>query len=212
MIQASQPASGVDQDPDRVEADRAGVRAAPSLLAKPCGGEAPQARPLARAKAGQGMLPGAVARQERAHAARLHLGEHERGSIEGDQVDLAPSRANVARKHREAQAFEIASSDLLTKAAERTPTIGVASAPAWHGGGVKGRHGGKATAGLRELRLQARPRQPLEATRRRSLSALSQTISAISIPISLSFYENLSNALLPCASPERGEEDRSAPG
>src|SRR5215831_8842396 len=75
MIQASQPTPGVDEDPDRIEADRAGVRTAPSLLAKPRGGEAPQARPLARAKARQGMLPGAVARQERAHAARLHLGE-----------------------------------------------------------------------------------------------------------------------------------------
>jgi hypothetical protein len=142
VIQASQPAPGVDQNPDRVEADRAGVRAAPSLLAKPCGGEAPQARPLARAKARQGMLPGAVARQERAHAARLHLGEHERGSIEGDQVDLAPARANVAREHREAQAFEMAGGDLLTKAAERAPAIGIASVPAWQRGGLEGRQGG----------------------------------------------------------------------
>jgi len=62
VIQAPQPAAGVEEDPDRVEADRAGVWAIRSLLAKPRGGETPQARPLARAKARQGMLPGIGAR------------------------------------------------------------------------------------------------------------------------------------------------------
>ena len=141
MIQAPQPAAGVEEDPDRVEADRAGVWAVRSLLAKPRGGEASQAHPLARAKARQGMLPGAGARQERAHTARLHLGEHERGSIEGDQVDLAPARTNVACEHREAQAFEMPGGDLLAKAAERSPAIGIAGAPAWQRGGVDGRQG-----------------------------------------------------------------------
>jgi hypothetical protein len=100
------------------------------LLAKPRGREDPQACPLARAKARQGMLPETLARRERAHAARLHLGEHERGSIEGDQVDLASARANVACEHREAQAFEVPGGKLLAKAAERAPAIGIASAPA----------------------------------------------------------------------------------
>jgi hypothetical protein len=84
------------------------------------------------------MLRGAVARQERAHAARLHLGEHERGSIEGDQVDLAPARANVAREHREAQAFEVPGGDLLAKSAERAPWIGTAGEPAWRRVRVEG--------------------------------------------------------------------------
>jgi hypothetical protein len=106
------------------------------------------------------MLPGAVARREPARAARLHLGEHERGSIEGDQVDLAPARANVAREHREAQAFEVPGGDLLAKAAERSPAVGIASATAGQRGGAEGRQGSNATAGLRGLPLQAGPGQP----------------------------------------------------
>jgi hypothetical protein len=136
MLEAPQHAAGVDEDPDRVEADRAGVRAHRPLFVKPRGGEPPQPLPLVRAKTGQGMLPGVVVRLAGDNAARLHLGEDERGSVEGDQVDLAPARANVAREHREAQAFEVTGGDLLAKSAERAP--GISSASEWQRGGVAG--------------------------------------------------------------------------
>ena len=134
MLEAPHRATGVHEEPDRVEADRAGARADRPLLAKPRGGEAPQALPLARAKARQGILPGAVARLPPAHATCLHLDEHKRPSVEGDQVDLAPARANVAPEHREAQAFEVAGGDLLAESADRAPRIGIAGAPGWRGG------------------------------------------------------------------------------
>jgi hypothetical protein len=141
VLEALQPAAGVDEDPDRVEADRAGARADRPLLAKPRGGEAPQALPLVRPKACQGILPGVVARLPSAHATRLHLDENERPSVEGDQVDLAPVRANVVCEHREAQAFEVPGGDLLAKAAERASAVAIASAPAWRRGGGEGSQG-----------------------------------------------------------------------
>ena len=141
MIQAPQPAAGIEEDPDRVEADRAGVRSDRPVLVKPRGGEAPQALPLARAETLQWMLPEAVVRLARHLAARLHLGANERGSLEGDQVDLAPARENVAREHREAQALEVPGGDLLAKAAERAPAVAIARAPAWQRGEVGGSQG-----------------------------------------------------------------------
>ena len=141
MLEAPERAAGVDEDPDRVEANRAGARAVCPLLAKPRGGEAPQALPLARPKARQGILSSAVARLPPAHATRLHLDEHERPSVEGDQVDLAPTCANVAREHREAQALEVPGGDLLAKAAERAPAVGIAGAPAWQRGEAGGSQG-----------------------------------------------------------------------
>jgi hypothetical protein len=141
VLQGPQPATGVDEDPDRVEADCAGARADRPLLAKPRGGEAPQPLPLAPAKAGQGILPGAEGGLSPAHATSLHLGEYKRVPVERDQVDLAPARANVAREHREAQAFEVPGGDLLAKTAQHAPAVGIAGALVWQRGGVGGGQG-----------------------------------------------------------------------
>ena len=67
------------------------------------------------------------------HAARLDLGEHERCSVEHDQVDLAMAGARVAREHRVAEPDQVGSRQLLAEASERAACVGRAAPGRWAG-------------------------------------------------------------------------------
>jgi hypothetical protein len=135
VIKAQQLAARVEHDTDCVEAHCLRERPLAASVAHPRDGCTPQPRALTWAQSDERTLAaGERVPTRRAASRALHLGEHQRGSVEGDQVDLAPARANVAPEHREAQAFEVAGGDLLAESADRAPRIGIAGAPGWRGG------------------------------------------------------------------------------
>jgi hypothetical protein len=60
-------------------------------------------------------------------AIRNDLYEHQRASVEGDQVDLAMERACVARQAREPETLEVGRREVLPEAAECASGIDVSS-------------------------------------------------------------------------------------
>ena len=100
-------------------------------------GEPAQTRALARAQPHERLLVGADPLPPGVHATGLHLGEHERTSVEGDQVDLAVARTFVAADRREPEPVHVGRRVLLAAAAERRAPVGIA----WFAaccGGVRG--------------------------------------------------------------------------
>src|SRR5271167_4466155 len=96
VIEADQPAGGVDGHADRVEADGAGRRANMRGIREPGGCELAQTRELTGSRPDHGPLACERRLRARAHAAGLDLDKDERVPVEGDQVDLAVTRALVA--------------------------------------------------------------------------------------------------------------------
>jgi hypothetical protein len=89
---------------------------------KPRGGEAPQARPLARSQPRERLL----SRRQLpalACAARLDLHEYESLAVERDQVDLAIAGAGVALDDREAEPLQVRRGQLLAEASERVAGV-----------------------------------------------------------------------------------------
>src|SRR5262249_61487358 len=74
-----------------------------------------------------------------ADATRLDLGEHERASVAGDQVDLTAPGAYVARQDREAQTPQVGVRQLLAQPRERpAPVAGAGAATLRRGGTHRG--------------------------------------------------------------------------
>jgi hypothetical protein len=120
MIEAQEPACGVNQDPDRVETQITSVdrrRAA----RKPGSRETSQACSLSGSQPFERYRRVAASR---AHSPRLHLHEREHDAIERDQVDLARARACVAIHDRKAVTFEVPGGEVFAQAAKSAARIG----------------------------------------------------------------------------------------
>ena len=98
-------------------------RACAPILGEPSAREAAQTQPLARAQPCQRLLLGGQPARVRGQPARLHLDEHERAPVAGDQVDLTGAGAHVAGEHGEAQPLEVLCGELLAARAERAARI-----------------------------------------------------------------------------------------
>lgn len=117
MVQAPQPISLVERHADRVEADRARGR---SRVARrqPSGGEPAQAAALGTRETGERSMQLILGRPRAPSSPRLDLDEDERAVGEGDEVDLAVARADVAREDREAEALQVGGGEVLAEPAE----------------------------------------------------------------------------------------------
>ena len=122
MLEREQPAAGVEADADRVEAELRRprpLRAALSepltrhgadltLLARPDGGERPEHVPAS------GRIP---------DDARLHLAEHEKPRIPGDDVELPIPGPKVPLDDLESTRLEMPRSKLLATSAKPAPGV-----------------------------------------------------------------------------------------
>jgi len=122
MLDPARPAARVDDHGDHVEPDRARVRARLIAVGQPRRRKSAQAPALTGTEPEQRILIGAD-RPPIAYAARLDLDEHKRPPIARDQVDLAVSRAHVAREHGVATALEPSSGEDLASCAQRAPAV-----------------------------------------------------------------------------------------
>lgn len=120
VVEARQPAAGVDHDPHRVEPDLRGDRSS-----RPLDQVSPRHPADLAALAFVQRLPWS-ALAPRTRAARLDLGEDEGPTIEQDEVQLAEARAVVAVERAEAESCEVLLGEPLSEAAEVVAGIG------WH--------------------------------------------------------------------------------
>ena len=111
VLELDQPTGAVERHPDRVEAQIVGARAL-GPLDQPAAGHPAHLRALARRDRLQ-----RTARAGR-RAPRLDLAEGERAPVEGDDVELAPPRPEVALDDRESAPAEVLRGELLAGCAE----------------------------------------------------------------------------------------------
>lgn len=127
MLEPKEPALGIDQDPDRVEADLAGT-------SWRCPSSQPGSREAAQACSLRGAQPfewhGRRVASARACPPGLDLHERENDAIECNQVDLAMTRARIAVHDRAAATFEVRGGEIFAQAAEGTARIRVSPRPA----------------------------------------------------------------------------------
>jgi hypothetical protein len=89
------------------------------LVIQPCACEPAQTFALTRFKSPQRLLVGTDALSARVDATRLDLGEHERVSVESDQVDLAMTGTFVTSQWSEPEPVEMSHGQLLAETAQR---------------------------------------------------------------------------------------------
>src|SRR5439155_18031443 len=70
-------------------------------------------------------------------APRLYLGEHQRVPVEGDHVDLAMTRAHVAREHLKAEPLQVRRGERLTEAAQLPARVTAGSVILLGGAGLR---------------------------------------------------------------------------
>jgi hypothetical protein len=125
VVEAEQPIGLIDDHADRVEADR--VRRGPiaGLLVQPRRGETAYPRALTTAQPRQRLL---LRRQAPAsvRATSLDLDKGQRLAVEGDQVDLTVTRADVACDDCEAESLQMGGCEALTETAERSARVPLA--------------------------------------------------------------------------------------
>jgi hypothetical protein len=124
VIEADERVRSIDGNADCIEADRVSRGSRVRFICQPSRGKAPQTCSLTAAQAREWLfkwaksLPGAGA-----DSARLHLQEDEHLAIEGDEIDLAVTRARVALQQRKAKPLKMVYGELLTESAKHTAWI-----------------------------------------------------------------------------------------
>jgi hypothetical protein len=127
MIEGDELVFGVENHANRIEANRVSGRPDVLFVVQPCGGKPPQARALTSMQPRQRLLIGTNALLAGTHSARLDLGEHERVSVEDNQVDLAVTRAFVATQRGEAEPVEVGHGHILAETAQLAAHVGALS-------------------------------------------------------------------------------------
>jgi hypothetical protein len=123
MVESQQLVGSVDDDADRVEADRVGSWTSAGALVQPRARKSSHTRALTELEPRQRLVLGTEAAATVACAPRLDLREHERSSIARDQIDLSVAGPDVTRDNHESETTEMANCQILAERAERTTPV-----------------------------------------------------------------------------------------